>query len=322
MLPRWHDLKPIGSDLMSETHTPVQMTELVNRLGQLPGPLRWVIAARVKTLSLSLVPVITASWLAATMGAWRLDVALAAGGASAAIQVGTNLWNDAADAKSGVDGPERLGPPRLTSLGLLDPARVRQVAAGAFALAMLLGLYLVALGGWPIVAIGLVSLAMGYFYSMGPRPLSGTPLGELLVIAFFGVIAVAGTVYLHGQALTTLVYGVGFVMGLPAAAILLINNHRDRATDARAGRRTLAILIGEAASRRAYIVLLVASLLGGVWFIGCALSFVPAGLMAIWLGVEMLRTPVSARLNRLIPGTALFQILLLLGGVGGQLFCG
>ncbi len=304
------------------SNAPDPMAGLVSRLGQLSPPLRWVIAARVKTLSLSLMPVIAGSWLAATMGAWRPDVALAAGGASAAIQVGTNLWNDAADAKSGVDGPERLGPPRLTSLGLLDPARVRQVAAGSFLLAMLLGLYLVALGGWPIVAIGVISLALGFFYSMGPRPLSGTPLGELLVIAFFGVIAVAGTVYLHGQPLTAPVYALGLIMGLPAAAILMINNHRDRATDKRAGRRTLAIQIGEAPSRIVYVFLVLMALVGGVWFAGCAASFIPAAGLGIWLSTAMLRTPISARLNQLIPGTALFQILLLVGAMGGQMICG
>ncbi len=304
------------------SNPPDPMAGLVSRLGQLSPPLRWVIAARVKTLSLSLMPVIAGSWLAATMGAWRPDVALAAGGASAAIQVGTNLWNDAADAKSGVDGPERLGPPRLTSLGLLDPARVRQVAAGSFLLAMLLGLYLVALGGWPIVAIGVISLALGFFYSMGPRPLSGTPLGELLVIAFFGVIAVAGTVYLHGQPLTAPVYALGLIMGLPAAAILMINNHRDRATDKRAGRRTLAIQIGEGPSRIVYVFLVLMALVGGVWFAGCAVSFIPAAGLGVWLSTAMLRTPISARLNQLIPGTALFQILLLVGTMGGQMICG
>ena len=157
---------------------------------------------------------------------------------------------------------------------------------------------------------------------MGPRPLSGTPLGEFLVIAFFGVIAVAGTVYLHGHSMTAPVLGLGVVMGLPAAAILMINNHRDRATDRRAGRRTLAIQIGEMPSRIVYVFLVLASLAGGVWFAGCAASFIPAAGLGVWLSYAMLRTPISARLNQLIPGTALFQILLLVGAMGGQMICG
>ncbi|UWQ04744.1 1,4-dihydroxy-2-naphthoate octaprenyltransferase [Aliiroseovarius crassostreae] len=295
---------------------------VVARLQALPRPLLWVIAARVKTLSLSLVPVLAGSWMAAGSGAWRPDVALAAGGASAAIQIGTNLWNDAADAASGVDGPNRLGPPRLTSMGLLEAAQVRRAAAGAFGIAGLLGLYLVLLGGWPIVVIGVMSLALGFFYSMGPRPLSGTPLGELLVVAFFGVVAVAGTTYLHGQPVTGDVLFLGAVVGLPAAAILLINNHRDRETDYLAGRRTLAILIGPALSRATYVVLLALTVLGAFAFAPCAIALVPVVVLAGILSFLMMKTPVSSALNRLIPGTALFQLLVLLAVVAGRVFCG
>ncbi|WP_424943593.1 1,4-dihydroxy-2-naphthoate octaprenyltransferase [Aliiroseovarius crassostreae] len=303
------------------SHSPSGEAALA-RLQALPRPVLWVIAARVKTLSLSLVPVIAGSWIAALSGGWRADVALAAGGASAAIQVGTNLWNDAADAASGVDGPERLGPPRLTSLGLLDAVKVRRAAAAAFGLAALLGLYLVAIGGWPIIAIGLVSLALGFFYSMGPRPLSGTPLGELLVIAFFGVVAVAGTVYLHGQRISPDVISLGLLVGLPAAAILLINNHRDRTTDARAGRQTLAILIGRMPSRMLYAGLLFLSVIGVYAFAPCLAALLPVAIAAGVLSFMMLTTPVSAALNRLIPGTALFQIVVLVAIVAGRSLCG
>jgi len=289
------------------------------RLEALPRPLLWVIAARVKTLGLSLTPVGAGSWLATTMGGWRGDVTLAAMGAAAAIQIGTNLWNDAADAGSGVDGPDRLGPPRLTSLGLLEPGQVRRAAAGTFAVAALLGLYLTALGGWPIVAIGLVSLALGYFYSMGPRPLSATPLGEVLVIAFFGVVAVMGTVYLHGQPVGAGAFALGVITGLPAAAVLLLNNHRDRVSDARAGRRTLAILAGQGASRALYAALLVLAWLGAVWFSGAMLALLPAAALGLALSVAMAKLPVTQTLNRLIPGTAVFQILIIMGIAGGPL---
>ena len=293
---------------------------MMQRLEALPRPLLWVIAARVKTLGLSLTPVAAGSWLAAHMGHWRLDVMLTAMGAAAAIQIGTNLWNDAADAKSGVDGPERLGPPRLTSLGLLDGGQVRRAAAGTFALAALLGLYLAALGGWPIVAIGLVSLALGFFYSMGPRPLSGTALGEVLVIAFFGIVAVAGTVYLHGHPVDPLAIGLGVVTGLPAAAVLLLNNHRDRVSDARAGRRTLAILLGTGASKGLYAMLLGAAWIGAVIFTsGIGPALLPAAALGVMLVVVMARLPVSPALNRLIPGTAVYQILLIMGIAGGVL---
>lgn len=307
------------------TTTTVTQSVLIDRLSRLPRPVLWVIAARLKTLGLSLAPVAAGSWLAAQTGAWHLDVMLATMGAAAAIQVGTNLWNDAADASSGVDGPERLGPPRLTALGLLPATQVRRVAAASFALACLLGLYLTLIGGPAIIAIGLVSLALGFFYSMGPRPLSGTPFGELLVIAFFGVVAVCGTVFLHGQVIGAQAVGLGVVTGLPAAAVLLINNHRDRATDARGGRRTLAILVGEAVSRRLYTLLLGLSLVGAAQITALCWSglvaLAPAAALAVVLSLAMQRTAVSTRLNRLIPGTAVFQMLLLLGIAGGWAIC-
>lgn len=302
----------------TETDAVLAHSMLRARLARLPRPLLWVIAARLKTVSLSLAPVLAGSWLAARAGLWRPDVMAAAALSASAIQIGTNLWNDAADAARGVDKPDRLGPPRLTALGLLDGSRVRQGAALAFTLAVAGGLYLAALGGWPVVMIGLVSLALGYLYSMGPWPLSGLPFGEALVVAFFGVVAVSGTAWLQGippLAPDTLL--LGFVVGFPAAAVLLLNNHRDRVQDARAGRRTLAIVIGPQTSRRLYFGFLLSAL---------ALALIlapnpwlaPAAALALWLGHAMYHWPVSARLNRLLGQTALFQLLLLVGLVLGQ----
>ncbi|HHB80252.1 MAG TPA: 1,4-dihydroxy-2-naphthoate octaprenyltransferase, partial [Aliiroseovarius sp.] len=173
----------------------------LRRLSALPHPMLWVLAARLKTLSLSLVPVATGTWAAAMLlSRWSLGVMLAAMGAAALIQIGTNLWNDAADGVAGADGAARLGPARMTGLGLLDAGKVRLGATLAFAGAALLGLWLSLVGGPRIIGVGMVSLALGYAYSMGPRPLSHTPAGELLVVAFFGIVAVAGTVFLHAQA--------------------------------------------------------------------------------------------------------------------------
>lgn len=285
----------------------------LDALRRLPRPLLWVIAARLKTLSLSLTPVMAGTWLAASKGAWRADVLIAASLAAVAIQVGTNLWNDSADAARGVDTPERLGPPRVTALGLLSPVAVRIAAASAFLVAALAGLYLTAIGGAVILAIGIASLAMGYLYSMGPVPLSMTPFGEVLVILFFGICAVAGTAYLHTPSYDLRAIELGAVLGLPAAAVLLINNHRDRRTDRLAGRRTLAILIGESGSRLLYSALLFGTAAGvALWvpaLCGAGLAGL-AGLLAFagLLSWQMLQTPVSSRLNRFLPLTAAFQM--------------
>jgi len=285
--------------------------DIRERLAELPRPALWMIATRFKTLGLSQVPVLAGSWIAAGSTGWRLDAMLSAMLGAGAIQIGTNLWNDAADAENGVDQPDRLGPPRMTALGLLDAASVRRGALIAFGMAALAGVYLAGIGGWPIIAIGLVSLALGYFYSMGPRPLSGLPFGELLVIAFFGVVAVSGTAYLHGAdplAGRSLLTGV--MIGLPAAAVLMLNNHRDRVQDARAGRQTLAILIGPTASRLFYFATLLGAL-GLAFVLAPGLWLAPAGALALWLGHAMWHWPVSERLNRLLAQTALFQMLLL-----------
>lgn len=286
-------------------------------LRRLPRPALWVIAARLKTLSLSVAPVVAGTILAAGEGNWRVDVLICAALSAVAIQVGTNLWNDAADAARGVDTMERLGPPRVTALGLLDGAAVWRAALLSFALATLLGLYLAFIGGKAIVAIGLVSLLFGYLYSMGPKPLSMTPLGEGLVIAFFGVAAVAGTELLHVGAFSTKGVMLGLVLGLPAAAVLLLNNHRDRRTDAAGGRRTLAIVLGESGAKAFYAALLVGSAAGlaAILLSACAPAVwlaLPSLAGALLLGYRMWRLPVSAELNRLLPKTAFFQLILVI----------
>ncbi len=281
------------------------------RLGAKPRPALFALAARFRTLSLSQVPVLAAGWLAAEAGQFRADVTLAAMLGAGAIQLGTNLWNDAADAASGVDSPDRLGPPRMVALGLLGEAEVKRAALASFALAALAGLWLALTGGWPVVVIGLVSLLLGYAYSMGPRPLSGLPFGELLVIGFFGLVAVSTAGWLQGvDPLAPRTLLLGLAIGLPAASVLMLNNHRDRVQDARAGRWTLAIVIGETGARVAYV----AGLAGGLV---CTAAVTPTPWLAVpaalglWLAADMARLPVSARLNALLGRTALFQMALL-----------
>jgi len=300
------------TDISAPAPAPAASAELRARLATLPRPALWAIAARFKTLSLSQVPVLAASALAAQAGLWRLDVMLAAMIGAGAIQLGTNLWNDASDGERGVDAPDRLGPPRMTALGLLDAPAVRRGAAGAFGLATLAGLWLLVVGGWPVVAIGLVSLALGYLYSMGPQPLSGLPFGEILVILFFGVVATSGTGWLMGlDPLAPRLLLVGLMIGLPAASVLMLNNHRDRVQDIRAGRRTLAILLGQTGARMIYALGLFGALALGAALTPSLWLIFPGGL-ALWLSVAIWRWPVSARLNRLLGQTALFQALLVL----------
>jgi len=301
----------------STATTPDASVQNIERLRQLPPAVLLFIAARVKTLGLSLAPVAAGTWLAAQSGNWSLTVMIAAMISAAMIQIGTNLWNDAADGGRGTDGPARLGPPRMTGLGLLDGALVRRAAMAAFVVAVVFGLWLATIGGWVVVGIGAVSLVLGYFYSMGPYPLSHSPLGEVLVVLFFGIVAVAGTLYLHGHPMTTQAGVLGGVIGLPAAAVLLINNHRDRDLDQVSGRKTLAILIGPTATRWLYSLVLALAVAGGIAFlppgISGALFMLPAAGLAARLAYRMNKSPVSKGLNGLIAGTVGFQFLLLAG---------
>ncbi|MBK1721496.1 1,4-dihydroxy-2-naphthoate octaprenyltransferase [Thiocystis violacea] len=274
---------------------------------------RWVAAARPKTLPLTLAPVIAGIGLAiAETGSLAPWVALCTLVAAVAIQIGTNLHNDAADFERGTDTEDRVGPPRATAQGWLSAGQVKLAAHLMFALAFLIGLALLARGGLPILSIGLASLAAGYAYTSGPRPIAYGPFGELYVLLFFGMAAVGGTYYLQ-----TLSFGwtpllTGIALGLPAAAVLLINNYRDLETDTAAGRRTLCYYLGRPRARYLYVLLLIApvamlmfsGLPGVTWTLLAALP------VAAVLSLRLLRGARAAELNTQLARTAQYQALL------------
>ncbi|CUW39221.1 putative 1,4-dihydroxy-2-naphthoate octaprenyltransferase [Magnetospirillum sp. XM-1] len=285
-----------------------------SRVDQPPDGWRlWWLAIRPKTLTISVAPVVAGSALALadTGGLDPRPFAASLLGALA-IQAGTNLYNDVGDAVRGGDQPLRQGPPRVTALGWATPERVRRAALVSFALAALVGLYLVWLGGWPIIALGLASLLAGWAYSSGPKPIAYTPSGEAFVIAFFGIGAVGGTYYLQTLSLTGQSIMVGIAIGAVAAAVLLANNYRDMEADRLAGRRTLAIRAGIEASKAVYGMLLLASVgllaspLGpkGGWLCLGALPF------ALWLILKFATSPRGPAFNAILASTARFQLLL------------
>lgn len=281
----------------------------------------WWTAARPRTLTLATAPVLAGTALAWAEGAphqWPIVLAVLC--AALLIQIGTNLHNDAADFERGNDLADRLGPLRVTAAGWATARQVRGASVSAFALAFLLGIYLVAQGGWPILAIGLASLAAGVAYSGGIKPISHTPLGELFVWIFFGVLAVAGTYWLQAGQVSITAWIAGTALGLPAAAVLLVNNLRDVIVDTRSGRHTLAAVIGDQRTRQLYALLMLlpyASLpllsvlgLGGAWLAVLAL---PACLIL----THRMRYTRGLALNLLLARTAQcalgFAALLALG---------
>ncbi len=274
----------------------------------------WLIAARPRTLTLSITPVAVGTALAwAVNGKIHWPAVLAALLGSMCIQLGTNLHNDAVDSERGGDGPDRVGPPRVTALGLLDAANVKRGAAACFALAALMGLYLVAVGGWPILLLGVLSIVAGWAYTGGPLPIAYTPLGELFVIAFFGVGAVGGTFWLCTAEFGAPALDAGLTLGLLTGAVLLVNNFRDVDADARVGRRTLAIVAGPRGTAFIFaglmllpyaLLLLIGRALphGHVW---PALIALPPTLVLIY---RFMREPSGRGFNRILVWTVQIQL--------------
>lgn len=272
----------------------------------------WLLGMRPRTLTMAAVPVAVGAALAWARGVTPDWLTFAMTMACAVlIQIGTNLFNDAKDGERGADGPDRLGPVRITGAGLAEPAQVRRAAVACFVGALLAGIYLIFVGGLPILAIGIASLIAGYAYSSGPRPLSHGPFSEIYVIVFFGLIAVAGSDYLQSHRLPGAAVALtGIAIGCYAAAVLLVNNLRDTVADLRAGRRTLAGRLGPAASRWLYAFLLIVpfpllALAWGVRPLGLVWLCLPA---CVWLIAMFRRMPVGEAMNAQLGRTALMQV--------------
>ncbi|MEF8799768.1 MAG: 1,4-dihydroxy-2-naphthoate polyprenyltransferase [Halolamina sp.] len=266
----------------------------------------WLMAARPQTLPAAVAPVAVGTGLAVHEGMFTPLPALAALLGAVLIQIGTNFANDYYDAVQGADTPDREGFTRVTAGGLVEPASVKRAMWLTFAAAILIGTSLVAVGGVPILVIGLLSVASGIAYTGGPYPLGYHGLGDLFVFVFFGVIAVTGTFYV--QAAATL--ASGFPLGVPSGtvpmaallaslpvaglstAILVVNNVRDREEDRRTGKRTLAVRFGYTASRIEYLALL-------------ALAYVVPALL-LWRGFDLvvllplLSLPLAARVSQTV----------------------
>lgn len=207
----------------------------------------WILAARPKTLSASVVPVLIGTSLAPHPPRWDMFFCALVG--ALFIQIGTNLVNDALDYKKGADTHERVGPVRVTQAGLVSAERVMLGAYICFAIAALCGIPLILHAGWPLVIIGVTSIVMAYAYTGGPYPLAYNGLGELFVMIFFGLIAVGGSYYVQTLTMDASVYVAGIAAGALATVLLVINNLRDVPSDARTGKRTMAVRFGERFAR-------------------------------------------------------------------------
>ncbi len=276
----------------------------------------WAMAIRPRTLAAGAIPVAVGTAVVAREGEVRAGPALAALAGALLLQIGSNLANDYYDCVRGADTADRKGPLRVTQAGLIPPAAVRRGYRVAFGLAFLVGIYLVAVGGWPIVAIGLAGILCGWAYTGGPAPLGYVGLGDVLVFAFFGPAAVVGTAYVQTGEASQLAWRASVPIGLLATAILAVNNLRDLDTDRACGKRTLAVRLGRRFSRVYYVLLVLGAFAaavpaGGARAAGAFVVALPLAVAPTW---AVLSTVDGPALNR-----ALAQTAVLLVGYGALL---
>ena len=276
----------------------------------------WVAAARPRTLPAAVAPVLVGSGLAAHDGVYRNDSFLLALLGALAIQVAANFANDVSDAGRGADTADRVGPTRMVATGRIGAQAMWAAVAVSLGVAAAAGVGLIVIAGWPIVMIGLASILAMLTYVGGPIPYGYRALGEVFVFVFFGLVATVGTRFAHGGSTPGVdAWVLGAVMGALAAAILVANNLRDIDTDARAGKRTFAVVLGPDRTRRLYAWLIYGSFV----VIGAAslvrLTPVLTGLAVLWVPfavrpvATVATTDEPGRLIRVLGATARIQLL-------------
>lgn len=280
-----------------------------------PHPLKlWVLAIRPKTLVAGLIPVLLGDALAARDGHHSVQMMLAALAWTLLLQIACNLNNDYHDFKRGADTADRLGPIRVTQSGLMSQETVLAGTMGFFAAAVMVGLHLISLIGLPALVLVVVSVIAAHAYTAGPYPLAYNGLGDVAVLIFFGFVPVSLTYYLEAHQLPPLVWMIALVPGLLGIALLTVNNVRDVVTDARAGKRTLVVMLGTRYGRAQYatVILLAALVPVALWLTG---QVGPSILLAL-LGLPLARAPLTrvlresgAVLNDALAETARFELV-------------
>jgi 1,4-dihydroxy-2-naphthoate octaprenyltransferase len=266
----------------------------------------WLMAARPRTLPAAIAPVLVGTALAGFAHVFHPLRFIAALLGAIFIQVGTNLSNDYSDARRGADTEDRLGPVRVTAGGLVPPNQVLVATYVSFGVAVLAGIYLIAVAGWELLLVGAASILAGVLYTGGPRPYGYEGLGEVFVFLFFGIVAVAGSFFVQVKHLHWEAFALAVPVGLLAAAILVVNNFRDIDTDRRAGKRTLAVRLGRERTRNLYaaIVYLAFLLAPVTWLFGPLKAWV----LLPWLTLP-LATPIIRIVRNRTDGPTLNQAL-------------
>jgi 1,4-dihydroxy-2-naphthoate octaprenyltransferase len=255
----------------------------------------WWLAIRPATLTASAAPVLVGTGAAWAEGKFAAGPAFAALLGASLLQIGANFANDVFDFEHGADNAERLGPQRATQQGWISSTQMKRAMWLAFGGATLTGLYLAQAAGWPVIALGLLSIAAAYLYTGGPKPYGYLGLGDLSVFVFFGFGAVCGTYYVQALSVSPLALAAAVPIGALATAILVVNNLRDIETDARAGKRTLAVRLGDGPTRTYYLLLLGVAYL--VPLLLWASGLTGASALLPWLSAPLALRVASATRN-------------------------
>lgn len=282
----------------------------------------WLLAIRPRTLPASAAPVILGWALAARHGATAPALGAACLAVAVLLQIAANLANDLGDARSGVDDHDRLGPRRMTQSGLLRPGQVIAGVVACLAVAGVVGIGVALQVGWWVLALGAGCLTGAVAYTSGPVPLARLGLGEAAALVFFGLVACTGTFAVVAGSPTPAAWVAGLIPGLHAAAIMAVNNLRDLASDARAGRRTVAVRLGDRVGRALAVTLLIGGNVAAaplalllpeprLWW---SLLLLPASWPLAW---AMLHTPRSGALDAVLARTGAWGLLtcLVVGGL-------
>jgi 1,4-dihydroxy-2-naphthoate octaprenyltransferase len=248
----------------------------------------WLAGTRPRTLPAAVVPVLIGSGVALGYDRFSAGRALLALVVALALQVGVNYANDYGDGVRGSD-ERRVGPVRLVAAGLAPPRQVLAAALACFFVAGVAGLALAAMTSWWLLAVGAACIAAAWFYTGGPKPYGYNGLGEVFVFLCFGVVAVAGTAYVQMKAFSWLGLAAAVPAGLLACALLMVNNLRDIRTDTVAGKRTLAVMLGDARSRMAYVLTLLVP-----FGVAALLAFFRPLTLIVALVLPLARPPVRA----------------------------
>lgn len=283
----------------------------------------WLLAIRPRTLPAAAAGVVMGSALAWMDGSFQLLPAVVALGVALLLQIGSNVANDVYDFERGTDTSERQGPLRVTQAGLLTPAQIKRGMWVIFGLAAVLGLYLAFLRGWIVVWIGLAAILAAITYTGGPFPFGYYGLGDLFVFVFFGPAAVVGTYFVQTGSVSAAAWWMSLPIGLLVTAILVVNNLRDLENDRKAGKRTLAVRLGERGARLEYLFCMAVAYL--VVLLTAWSGLVPWLALLTWLSLplavktaRMVFTQVGRPLNAALAGTgqvALLFSLLFLGSL-------